>query len=122
MYSSRKIPSNLSFTSPGLGIECVVVVVGEYYYNHKTKAIEKRTTKRKREGSGTSQETYERSIKWKAGPYPKENAIHETSSLNAFTGANVMSVYEVREALDISKERVVELEAAMDTIKDNLVQ
>jgi hypothetical protein len=29
---------------------CVFVVVGEYYYSHKTKAIEKITTKRKREG------------------------------------------------------------------------
>jgi hypothetical protein len=42
------IPGNLSFTSPRHGIECVVVVVREYYYSHKTKAIEKRTTKRKR--------------------------------------------------------------------------
>jgi hypothetical protein len=46
------IPGNLSFTSLGLGIEGVVVVVGEYYYNHKTKAIEKRMTKRKRGEQG----------------------------------------------------------------------
>jgi hypothetical protein len=42
------ILGNISFTSPGLGIECVVVVVGDYYYNHKTKAIE-REPKREKE-------------------------------------------------------------------------
>jgi hypothetical protein len=71
----QAIPGSLSLTSPGLGIECVVVVVGDYYYSHKTKSIEKRMTKKKREGSGASQDTSERNIKWKAGPDPKENAI-----------------------------------------------
>jgi hypothetical protein len=62
----------------------------------------------------------ERNIKWKAGPDPKENVIHATSTLNVFTGENVMSVYEVAEALDMSKERVVELDVSMDTIRDNV--
>jgi hypothetical protein len=46
--------------------------------------------------------------------------IQTTSTLNAFTGANVMSMYEVAEALDISRTRVVELEASMNTIKERL--
>jgi hypothetical protein len=33
------IPGILSVTSTRLEIEGVVVVVGNYYYNHKTKAI-----------------------------------------------------------------------------------
>jgi hypothetical protein len=36
-------------------------------------------------------------------PDPKENAIQTASSLNAFAGENAMSVYELGEALDISK-------------------
>jgi len=114
------IPGNLSFTYSGLGIECVVVVVGEYYYSHKTKAIDKRMTKRKRGGVGASQETSERIIKWMAGPNPKENAIHAASALSAFVGANVISYYEVAEALDMSKVGVDEIEVAMDTIRDNV--
>jgi hypothetical protein len=69
---------------------------------------------------GASHETSERNIKWKAGPDPKENAIQAASTLNAFVGANVMLVYEVAEALDMSKARVVELEVSMDTIRDNV--
>jgi len=42
-----------SLISPGLGVECAVVAVGEYYYIHKTKAIEKRTAKRKIGGVNT---------------------------------------------------------------------
>jgi hypothetical protein len=41
------IHGNLSIISPGIGIECVVVDIGEFYYRHNTKAIEERTTKRK---------------------------------------------------------------------------
>jgi hypothetical protein len=53
------IPGSILVTSTGLGIEGAIVVVGEYYYSHKTKAIEKRTTKRKREGTDTSHGTTE---------------------------------------------------------------
>jgi hypothetical protein len=63
---------------------------------------------------------YERNIEWKACPNPKENAMHASSFLTVFIGANVMSVYEVAEALDISKERVAKLYVSMDTIRDNV--
>jgi len=68
----------------------------------------------------TSHEISDRSIKWKEIPDPKENKIQESLTFNAFIGANVMLIYEVEEALDMSKERVVELEASMDTIRDNV--
>jgi hypothetical protein len=45
----------------------VVVVVGEYYYIHKTRAIERRINKRKRGEYTLKKEPSERSIKWKAG-------------------------------------------------------
>jgi hypothetical protein len=51
------IPRILSVTYAGLGFEGAVIVVGEYYYNHKTRAIKKRTSKRKREKVDTSHET-----------------------------------------------------------------
>jgi hypothetical protein len=51
------IPGSLSVTSVGLGFEGVVIVVGDYYYNHKMRAIEKREPKRKREKVDTSHET-----------------------------------------------------------------
>jgi hypothetical protein len=34
-----------------LGFEGAIVIVGDYYYSHKTREIEKRTPKRKRENS-----------------------------------------------------------------------
>jgi hypothetical protein len=71
----ESIPGSLSVTSAGLGFEGAVVIVGDYYYNHKMRSIEKITPKRKREKVDTSHETPERSIKWKAGPDPKDNAI-----------------------------------------------
>jgi hypothetical protein len=41
------IPSDFS-SSQVLKLDEVVVVVGEYYYNDKTKGVEKRSRKRKR--------------------------------------------------------------------------
>jgi hypothetical protein len=61
---------------------------------------EKRTPERKIEKVDTSSETSKRSIKWKAGPDPKNNAIHTTSKLSAFLGVNIVSVHEVVVALD----------------------
>jgi hypothetical protein len=56
----------------------------------------------------------------KQGPDPKDNALQASSTLNAFVGANVMSVYEVTTTLDTTKVRIVELEASIDTIKENV--
>jgi hypothetical protein len=91
------IPRIFSLTSPRLGCECVVFVVGEYYYSHKTKYIEKINAKRKR--GAARLDTIERNIKWKVGPDPKENATQTTSILNDFSSANSMSVYEMSNAL-----------------------
>jgi hypothetical protein len=44
----NSIPGNFSYSSQLLELEDVVVVVGEYYYNNKTKGIEKISNKRKR--------------------------------------------------------------------------
>jgi hypothetical protein len=50
----------------------------------------------------------------------KEYAIKKTLVPNAFVGANAKLVYEVAEALDISRAKVDELEATMNTIIDSL--
>jgi hypothetical protein len=118
MHTIGSHSKSFSLTSPGLGVECAVVVVGEYYYSHKTKSIEKRDAKRKR--GGAIQDTTERNIKWKAFPNPKDNVIQTTSILNDFVGANSMSVYEMAEALDIAKLIITELEDSIDTIKNTI--
>jgi hypothetical protein len=114
------IPRNFSYSSQVLELDNVVVVVGEYYYNNKTREIERRSNKRKRGEYSLSQEYFERNIKWKAGQTLRKMKYIIASSLNAFAGANAMSVYELGEALDISRARVVELEGALNTIKDSL--
>jgi len=98
------IPGIILFTSPGLGVECVFVAVGEYYYSHKTKSIEKRDSKRKK--GEASQEKTKRSVRWKAGPNPKENSFQIASILRTFVGANSMSIYEMAKTLDMSKSRI----------------
>jgi hypothetical protein len=71
-----------------------------------TRAIEKRTNKRNREGINTIQVAFERVIKWKAGSDPKDNALQVAPTLNAFANANVMLVYEVMGAIDTEKKRI----------------
>jgi len=95
-------------TTARLGFEGAVIVVSDYYYNHKTRTIKKREPKRKRENVDTSHETRERSIKWKAGPYLKDNTIQEASTLSAFVGVNIMSVHKVEKYHDTTKARVNE--------------
>jgi hypothetical protein len=60
-----------------------------------------------------------RVIKWKEGQ-PNENALQAALTLNAFVGANVMSFYEVTTSLDTTKEIIMELEATIDTIKEDV--
>jgi len=114
------ISGNLSYTSQELGIDDDVVDVGDYYYNHNTRAIERRTNKRKRGEATLKKEYSKRSIKWKEGKYPKKNAIQTTSTLNAIACANSMLIYEIGEALDISRSGVLELEATTNTIRESL--
>ena len=42
------------------------------------------------------------------------------SSLNSFASENYMSVYEIGEALDVSRVRVADIEAYMNTFKQIL--
>jgi hypothetical protein len=104
----------LSLTSEGLRFEGVVVTVGYYYYNHKTRAIEKRAPKRKRGKIEASQDVPERNIKWKVGPDAKDNALQVASVLSAFAGVNIVSVHEVTVALDDAKSRIAELEMTLE--------
>jgi len=100
------IPRNFSYSSQVLELDNGVVIVGEYYYNNSTKAIEKRSNKRKKGEFSRGQKHFKSNIKWKVGPDPKENGIHNSSTLNAFSGANAILMYELSEALDISRTRV----------------
>jgi len=115
------IPVNISYTSQELGLDEDIVVVGYYYCIHKTRAIERRINKRKRRESAPKKESSHRNIRRKACTNPKENAIYIASALNEFVGANSILVYEIAEALDLSRARVAKIEGAMNTIKDNLV-
>jgi hypothetical protein len=114
----ESIPGSFSLTSPRLGVECVVVEMGEYHYSHKTKYIEKRVVKRKR--GGVNIDMVEMNIKYKAIPKPKESYIQTTSILNDFVGANSMSVYEMDEALDVAKLRITELENVIGRVKNSI--
>jgi hypothetical protein len=51
------IPRKFFFSSQVLKLDEVVVEVGEYYYNEKTKGIEKRSRKRKRGDTTLNQES-----------------------------------------------------------------
>jgi hypothetical protein len=97
-----------------LVLKVTIVVVGDYYYSHKTREIEKRTSKRKRGKVDVSQEAPERSIKWKVGLDLKDNAIQAASTLSAFSSVNIVSVHEVTGALDAAKSKINELEVTLE--------
>jgi hypothetical protein len=90
-----EIPGIFFFLSSARIGDQVVVAVGEYYYNNKTKGIEKISNKRKEGRDKSSQGSSKRSIEWRVGPEPKDNAIQTASTLNAFAGENAMFVYEL---------------------------
>jgi len=114
------IPSNLTFSSQVLNLDDVVVIVGDYYYNHRTKGIEKRSHKRKRGDTTSSQSSTKRVIEWKAGSYPEENVIQVAFMLHVFAGSNAMSIYKVTTALSTARAKTVELEKELKTKKDNI--
>jgi hypothetical protein len=78
------ITCNLSFSSHVLKLDDVVVVLGEYYYNDKTKEIEKRKRKMERGKMTLSQGSTKITVERRKGTYPKENGIQNTYSLHAF--------------------------------------
>jgi hypothetical protein len=101
MNTPPSIPflGNTTFSSQILSFEGVVVVVGDYYYDDRTKSIEKRSNKRKRGESTKSRSSTGRVVEWKVGPDPEENVVQATSSLHAFAGLNASSILEVTNAL-----------------------
>jgi hypothetical protein len=56
----------------------------------------------------------------KLGNDIEENAVQESSSLNAFTWINAPSILEVTNSLKTTKNIVVELETEMKYIKDKI--
>jgi hypothetical protein len=69
------IPGDSSFSSQALNFEGIVVAIGDYYYDNKTRSIEKRSNKRKRGEDTRSKSFARRILEWKAGPDPKENVV-----------------------------------------------
>jgi hypothetical protein len=120
MYSPHGHSRKLTFSSQVLNLEDIVVVVGEYYYSHRTKGIEKRSHKRKRGDTTRSQSSTKRFNEWELGSDPKENSIHATYVLHAFAGENTMSIYEVTIALDTAQAKIVELEKKLSTQQEGI--
>jgi hypothetical protein len=65
------IPGKFSFSSQVLELDEIVVEVGEYYYNNKTRGIEKWSNKRKRGDTTLIQGSTKRTIEWRVGLCPK---------------------------------------------------
>jgi hypothetical protein len=76
----NSIPGNTTFSSQILSFEGDVVDFGDYYYDDRTKSIDKSSNKRKRGEFAKSRSSTRRVVEWKVGPDPEENSIHTTSS------------------------------------------
>jgi hypothetical protein len=111
------IPRILLIISIGLGFEAELFVVGDYYYNHNTREMDKMTLKRERGKVYLSRETPERNIKGKFGPGLKDNEIQAASVLGDFADVNIVSVHKVAGELNVVKYRINELETILETIK-----
>jgi hypothetical protein len=61
------IPGDSTFSSQVLNFEGTVVAIGDYYYDDRTKSIEKRSNKRKRGESTKSRSSTGRVLEWKLG-------------------------------------------------------
>jgi hypothetical protein len=97
------IPGDSSLSSQALNFEGSVVAIGDYYFDNRTRSIEKRSMKRKR-GEDTKSKSYAgRILEWKVGPDPEENMVQAASTLNTFAGLNASSVLEVTNALNIAR-------------------
>jgi hypothetical protein len=84
-----------SLSSQALNFESFVVAIGEYYFDNRTRSIEKISTKSKIIEDMRSKLYVGMVVEWKVGIDPKENVVQATSSLNAFAGINVSSVLNV---------------------------
>jgi hypothetical protein len=73
----------------------VQFVVSDYYYNHKREPSRKEHLRGKERKLIQVMRLLKGIIKWKLGPYLKDNAIQASSTLSAFVGVNIMSVHEV---------------------------
>jgi hypothetical protein len=96
------IPGDSTSSSQIMSFEGTVVAIGDYYYDDRTKSIEKRSNKRKRGESTKSRSSTGRVVEWKVGPDPEENVVQATSSLHAFAGLNASYVLEVTNTLGTS--------------------
>jgi hypothetical protein len=71
----NSIPGFCTFSSQIMSFKGTVVAIGDYYYDDRTKSIEKRSNKRKRGESTNSISSTGRVVEWKFGPNPEENVV-----------------------------------------------
>jgi len=64
------IPGDSSLSSQALNFEGSVVAIGDYYFDNRTRSIEKRSVKRKRGEDSNSKSHVERILEWKVSPDP----------------------------------------------------
>jgi hypothetical protein len=69
------IPGDSSLSSQALNFEGSVVTIGDYYFDNRTRSIEKRSTKIKRGEDSKSKSHAGRILEWKVSPDPKENIV-----------------------------------------------
>jgi hypothetical protein len=112
------IPWDSSLSSQALNFEGPVVSIGDYYFENRTRSIEKRSAKRKRGEDSKSKSHAGRILEWKVRPDPEENTVQAASVLNSFAGLNASSFLEVTNALNISRTRVIEMETELKDVKD----
>jgi hypothetical protein len=111
------IPGDSSLSSQALNFEGYLVAIGDYYFNNRTRSIEKRSMKRKRGEESNSNSHEGRILKWKVCPDPKENIVQVASMLNTFTGLNASSILEVTNSMNIFRTLVIELETKLKDVK-----
>jgi hypothetical protein len=112
------IPGDSSLSSQALNFRRICSSIGDYYFDNKTRSIEKRSSKRKRGEDSKSKSHAGRILEWKVGPDPEENAVQAASTLNTFAGLNASSVLEVTNALNTARTWVTELEIELKDVRD----
>jgi hypothetical protein len=96
------------------------VSIVDYYYDGRTKSIEKRSNKRKRGESAKSRSSTGKVLEWKVGLDLEENFFQAAYSLHEFSILNSSYVLEVTNGLSTTRNRITKLEAELKIVKDNL--
>jgi hypothetical protein len=65
------IPGNSTYSSQILSFDGAIMAIGDYYYDDRTKSIEKRLNKRKRGDFAKLRSSIGRFVEWKVGLDPK---------------------------------------------------